>query len=73
MAQIQELLGPFHPHFIARNPKRWHFFNKDGTMRRLPPLTNYPLKLVLQIKNTFALAEAEAFAQFLLPTLVAEP
>lgn len=73
LAQIQELIGNFHPHFIARSPKRKHYFNKDGTMRRMPSLCHYPLDIVLQMKNKISKEEANAFAEFLEMSLIAEP
>jgi len=51
LAQIQEIVGPFHPHFIARSPKRKKYFLKDGTMKHYPNLSFYPLNMLLQIKN----------------------
>lgn len=51
LAQIQELVGNFHPHFIARSPKRHKYFERDGSMRRMPVLNHYPLEVILQIKN----------------------
>jgi len=46
LAQIQELVGSFHPHFIARSPKRNKYFEKSGKMRRMPALCHFPLAIV---------------------------
>ena len=54
LAQIQELIGNFHPHFIARSPKRHKYFQKDGKMKRMPTLCHFPLNIVLQMKNRVA-------------------
>lgn len=70
LAQMQELIGPFHPHFIARSPKKRKYFEKDGTMKSFPDLSHYPLEIILQIKNKIGAEEAHHFAQFLLPTLI---
>jgi serine/threonine-protein kinase SRPK3 len=51
LAQMQELVGPFHSHYLARSPKRNRYFEKDGSMRKFPTLTHYPFATVLQIKN----------------------
>jgi serine/threonine-protein kinase SRPK3 len=59
LAQIQEIIGPFHPHFIARSPKRKRYFQKDGKMKNFPRLNFYPLNLVLQIKNQIKKEEAD--------------
>ena len=70
---MQELIGPFHPHFIARSPKKRKYFEKDGTMKSFPDLSHYPLEMILQIKNKISAEEARHFAGFLLPTLIPEP
>lgn len=73
LAQIQELIGNFHPHFIARSPKRHKYFYPDGSMKRMPPLSHYPLEVIMQMKNKISKEEAHHFAAFLEMTLVAEP
>ena len=73
LAQIQELVGAFHPHFIARSPKKNKYFSKDGSMKRMPALCHYPLSIVLQMKNQLKKEEATAFAEFLEMSLVPEP
>lgn len=73
LAQMQELLGPFDKKFILRSPKKSKYFNTNGTMKRFPILTHYPLETVLQIKNKITFEEAKPFAEFLIPCLIAEP
>lgn len=51
LAQMQELLGNFHPHFIARSPKMKKYFDKKGRMKKFPKLNHYSLDTVLQLKN----------------------
>lgn len=65
LAQIQELIGNFHPHFIARSPKNHKYFERDGSMKRMPPLNHYPLEVILQIKHRIAKGEAHHFAKFI--------
>jgi len=62
LAQMQELLGKFNDFFIKRSFKRHKYFEKDGSMKRFPELSHYPLEVVLQIKNKIIEEEAKQFA-----------
>lgn len=49
------------------------FFKRDGTLRRISKLKPWPLKDVLIEKYEWSDEEAESFASFLLPMLLADP
>jgi serine/threonine-protein kinase SRPK3 len=51
LAQMQELIGPFHPHYIARSPKRSKYFEKNGKMKKFQVLNHYSLDFILRIKH----------------------
>jgi len=73
LAQIIELLGPFPLETIFASPKRRHFFDKEGKLRRINALAYVPLKELLQDRFRVKPSIASEFAAFLSNLLQVEP
>jgi len=66
---MQELVGKFPIKFVQSSLKSKRYFNKDGTLRRIPILNCWSLENVLIEKYKFKIHEAKELASFMLPML----
>lgn len=73
IALITELIGTLPKRVIMNGTYSKDFFKRDGTLRRISKLKPWPLKDVLIEKYEWSDEEAESFASFLLPMLLADP
>lgn len=73
LAHIIELLGEIPKHIAFSGKYSREFFNKRGELRHITKLKPWGLYDVLTEKYDWDPAEAQAFADFLLPMLAFEP
>lgn len=73
IAQMVELLGPFPRQMLKGSYYARDFFDGNGNLHRIAKLKPWGLREVLVEKYKFALADADAIADFLLPMLALNP
>jgi len=69
LAQMMELLGRMPKNMALSGKSSKEFFNDEGHLKNITGLNFWPLKKVLMEKYRIKQAEAEAFADFLMPML----
>lgn len=73
IAQIIELLGPFHRQMLKESYYSRDFFNIRGELHRIQKLKPWGLKDVLVEKYKFSVSDAIEISDFLLPMLSLQP
>ena len=69
LAQMQELMGRFPLKFTQGSLKAKRYFNRDGSLKRIPALNCWSIENVLIEKYRFKLSEAKEPASFFEPML----
>ncbi len=73
LAQMMELLGPMPRWLTSRGRYARDLFNRNGELRNLRFLRDFPLHMVLMDRFRYSPDQAEEIASFLLPMLVFDP